>query len=105
MTSDISSEQRKLLDKIAVTGSLHKLLKGSIKCKREVDRWVENFEISFDTRDKQVFTNFSYLWTMSDKHDKNAPAMGLARDIGELKFLLNKKSLFWTNSWRETLFT
>ena len=90
MNSDISQEQRKLLEKITVTGNLHKLLPGSVKSKTEINRWVANFEGSFDSRDKEVFTNFRYLWEGKDVDDKAAPQYGIAADIDQLKYLIHQ---------------
>ena len=41
--SDITAENRKLLDKIVIEGKLHKLFRNAIKNEKDIDNWDKGF--------------------------------------------------------------
>ena len=54
---DMSTESRKLLEKITLEGKLHKLYRSEIQSEKDVDSWASSLTRSFDVTDRDVITN------------------------------------------------
>ena len=56
--TDLSKDQRNVLDKIVLEGRLYKLFLANIKTEYDIDYWVNGFIGSFDSKDRIIVENF-----------------------------------------------
>ena len=90
---DISTESRKLLEKITLEGKLHKLYRKEVKDEKDIDSWASGFTRSFDVADRDVITNHKILWRRGDRDKADAPRFGVCANFENIKWLIDNERI------------
>ena len=91
--TDISKDQRNVLDKIVLEGRLYKLFLNNIKTEYDIDYWVNGFIGAFDSKDRIIVENFKYFWRESDKEKSEAPRYGVCAGLKQVQWLIEQERI------------